>query len=310
MLRCLCALLLLLCPLSSAAEPDCSRYSEFGLALGMSNRQVWQAMGRRGEEEGRTKGSSGYRSIERYEKTSAPILVHYDGTVSKKSSARVISIETTFEENVVDIPDLMETLRTRLGEPNSGAANLDNGLQGGPVEWINPECDVQVTLFRRAAPWWEPAGSTEFHVKIDALSFALTEELRSEPARTAAETESPQTVVPTPPASPGASPAAEAAVIHVAGVDGVSHPTRRAGKTPAPRLPAAARSRVIDGQIILEVVVRKDGTVGDVVVLQVNPTGLGLEQAATRAVKKWLYDPAELDGEPVDARVNVSFRFK
>jgi TonB family protein len=298
----------------------------------MSNRQVWQAMGKRGEEEGRTRDSSGYRSIERYEKTSAPLLVHYDGTVGKKSSARVISIETTFEENVVDIPDLMGTLRTRLGEPSSGAANLDNGLKGGPVEWTNPECDVQVTLFRRAASWWEPAGSAEFHVKIDALSFAQTGELGSEPPQAVASTppvpvvepSAENAALPSPatngrttipgdsvePASSDDSPMIETSVIYMAGVDGVSHPTRRAGKTPAPRLPAAARSRVTDGQIILEVVVRKDGTVGDIVVLQVDPTGVGLEQAATRAVKKWRYDPAELDGEPVDARVNVSFRFK
>jgi len=177
------ALVLLSCPLPSAAESDCSRYSEFGLALGMSNKQVWQAMGHRGEDEGRTMGSSGYRSIERYEKTATPILVHYDGTVGKKHTARVVSIETTFEESLVDIPDLMGTLRTRLGQPSAGADNFDSGLEGGPVEWANSECDVQVTLFRRAASWWEPNGNAEFHVKIDSLSYIQTGELRSEPVR-------------------------------------------------------------------------------------------------------------------------------
>jgi len=176
-LRSLFVLLVLLCPLSWAAEPDCSRYSEFGLALGMSNKSVWQTMGKRGAEAGRTRDSSGYRSIERYDGPSSLILVHYDGPVAKRSSARVVSIETTFEEDVIDVPELMASLRTRLGLPASGAENLDNGLKDGPVEWTDPTCDVRVTLFRRPAPWWEPHENAGFHVKIDSLSFVQTGDL-------------------------------------------------------------------------------------------------------------------------------------
>jgi hypothetical protein len=184
-LRGLCLLMLWTCPLSWAAEPGCARYSELGLSLGMSNKSVWQTMGKRGVEAGRTRDSSGYRSIERYDKNSPTILVHYDGAVGKKSSARVVSIETTFEESVVDVPGLMATLRTRLGQPTSGAANLDDGLESGPVEWTDPACDVQVTLFRRAAPWWEPHENAEFHVKIDSLSFVRSGELKGKPLRAA-----------------------------------------------------------------------------------------------------------------------------
>lgn len=183
--RWLCTLLLLFCPLVWAAEPGCSRYSESGLSLGMDNKSVWRSMGKRGQDAGRTKDSSGYRTIESYEKALSQILVHYDGTVGKKASARVVSIEKTFEESVVDIPELMALLRARLGQPTSGAANLDNGLEGGPVEWADPTCDVRVTLFRRAASWWEPNENAEFHVRIDSLSFVQTGELRSESLRTA-----------------------------------------------------------------------------------------------------------------------------
>jgi hypothetical protein len=188
-LPCLCTLLLLFCPLVWAAEPGCSRYSEFGLSLGMSNKSVWRAMGKRGEEAGRTKDSSGYRTIERYDETASPLLVHYDGMVAKKSTARVVSIETTFEETVDDIPELMASLRARLGQPTSGADNLDNGLEGGAVEWTDPTCDVRVTLFRRAASWWEPNENVEFHVKIDSLSFVQTGEQRGEPIRAAGNPE-------------------------------------------------------------------------------------------------------------------------
>ena len=188
-LRCLCALMLLFCPLVWAVEPDCSRYSEFGLSLGMGNKSVWQAMGKRGKEAGRVRGSSGYRTIESYEGASSPILVHYDGAVGKKSSARVVSIERTFEESVVDVPNLMNSLRARLGRPTTGAANLDDGLEGGGVEWTDPTCDVRVTLFRRAASWWEPNVNAEFHVKIESLSFLQTGELKGEPVRAAGASE-------------------------------------------------------------------------------------------------------------------------
>ena len=184
-MRSLCVLLLLLCPVSWAAEAGCARYSEFGLSLGMSSKNVWRTMGKRGTEAGCTRDSSGYRSIERYDRNSPPILVHYDGAVGKKSSARVVSIETTFEESAIDVPELLVALRTRLGQPTSGAANLDDGLEGGSVEWTDPTCDVRVTLFRRPAPWWEPNETAEYHVKIDSLSFARTGELSAVPVRTA-----------------------------------------------------------------------------------------------------------------------------
>ena len=109
--RWLCTLLLLFCPLVWAADPGCSRYSESGLSLGMDNKSVWRSMGKRGQDAGRTIDPSGYRTIESYEKASSLILVHYDGTVGKKSSARVVSIEKTFEESVVDIPELMARMR-------------------------------------------------------------------------------------------------------------------------------------------------------------------------------------------------------
>jgi hypothetical protein len=178
-------LTLLFCPLVWAAEPDCSKYSEFGLSLGMDNKSVWRVMGKRDKEAGRTKDSSGYRTIESYEKTASPILVHYDGTVGKKSSARVVSIETTFEESVDDIPDLLARLTDRLGRPTSGAANLDSGLIDGAVEWTDAACDVRVTLFRRPPPWWEPHENAEFHVKIDSLSFIQTGELKGDSVRVA-----------------------------------------------------------------------------------------------------------------------------
>jgi len=179
----------LCCSFTLAAEPNCSEYSEFGLDLGMTHKQVRQTIGKRGESAGQTRNKDGYRSIERYEQGTTQILVHYDGAVGKKSSARVVSLETTFEENVIDVPELMDMLRARLGQPSTGAANLDNGLEDGPVEWADPACDVRVTLFRRTASWWEPNENAEFHVKIDSLSFIQTGEFRGEPVRAAGVSE-------------------------------------------------------------------------------------------------------------------------
>jgi periplasmic protein TonB len=68
-----------------------------------------------------------------------------------------------------------------------------------------------------------------------------------------------------------------------------------------------ARRRGIIGDVDLEIVVRSDGTVGDVRVLR----GLeaGLDQRAMTAVREWRFAPARRQGVPVDVIVEVSVEF-
>lgn len=69
-----------------------------------------------------------------------------------------------------------------------------------------------------------------------------------------------------------------------------------------------ARRLGIEGDVVLEIIVRSDGTVGDIKVLQ----GLrgGLDRRAIDAVRQWRFAPARRHGSPVDVVVEVAVEFK
>jgi protein TonB len=69
-----------------------------------------------------------------------------------------------------------------------------------------------------------------------------------------------------------------------------------------------ARQRGISGDVVLEIVVRRDGSVGDIRILK----GLagGLNDRAVQAVRQWRFSPASRQGAPVDVIVEVAVEFK
>lgn len=69
-----------------------------------------------------------------------------------------------------------------------------------------------------------------------------------------------------------------------------------------------ARRANISGEVELEIVVRRDGTVGDVKIIR----GLrgGLNDRAVQAVKQWRFAPGRMKGVPVDVVVEVGVEFK
>lgn len=69
-----------------------------------------------------------------------------------------------------------------------------------------------------------------------------------------------------------------------------------------------ARRNNVTGEVVLEIVVRRDGTVGDVRVLK--RLGSGLDERAVQAVRQWRFAPARLKGVPVDVIVEVAVEFK
>jgi TonB family protein len=69
-----------------------------------------------------------------------------------------------------------------------------------------------------------------------------------------------------------------------------------------------ARRRGVEGDVMLEIVVRRDGSVGNVRVLQ--SLGSGREQKAIEAVRQWRFTPATRYGTPVDVIVEVAVGFK
>jgi TonB family protein len=69
-----------------------------------------------------------------------------------------------------------------------------------------------------------------------------------------------------------------------------------------------ARRRGVEGDVVMEIVVRANGTVGEVRVLQ--GLGHGLDERAVAAVRRWSFNPARRRGAPVDVLVEVAMEFK
>ena len=69
-----------------------------------------------------------------------------------------------------------------------------------------------------------------------------------------------------------------------------------------------ARRRGVEGEVVMEIVVRRDGGVGDVRVLQ--GLGHGLDARAVAAVRQWRFEPATRHGVPVDVLVEVAMEFR
>lgn len=68
-----------------------------------------------------------------------------------------------------------------------------------------------------------------------------------------------------------------------------------------------ARQRRVTGDVVLEIIVRRDGSVGEVKVLEGLPGGLN--DRAVRAVRQWQFAPARRQGTPVDVVVEVAVEF-
>jgi TonB family protein len=69
-----------------------------------------------------------------------------------------------------------------------------------------------------------------------------------------------------------------------------------------------ARRRGLTGEVVLEIVVRRDGSVGDVKLL--HGLGSGLDDRAVQAVRQWRFTPADRQGVAVDVIVEVGVEFR
>ncbi len=76
---------------------------------------------------------------------------------------------------------------------------------------------------------------------------------------------------------------------------------------PPPQYTEIARKARIQGVVIVQAIVTKEGHVQDVKVLKGLP--MGLDNAAAEAVKKWKFKPATLNGKPVDVYYNLTVNF-
>jgi len=73
-----------------------------------------------------------------------------------------------------------------------------------------------------------------------------------------------------------------------------------------PDYPEAARRQGIQGQVVLDLRIGKDGAVQDVGLVSGQPV---LADAATSAVKQWLFKPHYVDGREVEMQTRITLRF-
>lgn len=76
-----------------------------------------------------------------------------------------------------------------------------------------------------------------------------------------------------------------------------------------PSYPAIARSLKIEAIVVLSVWVRRDGLVGEITVLRCSRPGLGFEEKAVEAVRRWRYRPGSRGGQSADLYATVRVQF-
>jgi TonB family protein len=77
--------------------------------------------------------------------------------------------------------------------------------------------------------------------------------------------------------------------------------------TVEPQYTQAARQAGLSGKVVIQVVVKKDGTVDVVRVVQ--GIGLGLTDSAIDALKQWKFTPGQKGGQGVDVALTVEVNF-
>lgn len=103
---------------------------------------------------------------------------------------------------------------------------------------------------------------------------------------------------------PDAPPAEPQGPIMVGG--DVKAPVKTSGADPS--YTEIARRARIEGVVIVQAIVNKEGIVENVKVLKGLP--MGLDQSAVDAVKRWRFEPATLHGKPVDVYYTLTVNFQ
>ncbi|MBZ5528861.1 MAG: TonB family protein [Acidobacteriia bacterium] len=87
---------------------------------------------------------------------------------------------------------------------------------------------------------------------------------------------------------------------------GLTRPARLIASVP-PDFPLAARSQHISGDVVVDALIESTGHVGAMKIVSGNTL---LRQAAMDALRKWRYQPALLNGEPVATHLQLTIQFR
>lgn len=162
-----------------------------------------------------------------------------------------------------------------------------------------PVFDAAVSAFGIVEQMQLPPDLTR---RVDEVAAALEQALATP---TPTPTPAPPTATPAPSPTPTPPAVREGDIVEPG--PGVVPPVPVTQVNPV--FPEAARRRNESGHVELSVLVGVDGRVEEVRVLGVEPAGRGLEEAADRAIRRWRFEPATIDGTTVRFWYRVRFRF-
>lgn len=91
--------------------------------------------------------------------------------------------------------------------------------------------------------------------------------------------------------------------------DSVDAIPRVVGLPAQPVYPPRARSKGLEGYVVLSLMVGSTGRIEDLKVVEAQPSGV-FEEAAMAAVRQWSFEPATYEGVPVSVRVSQTLRFE
>ncbi len=219
------------------------------------------------------------------------------------SDSQINQIEQTFLAHRLKLSDLLADLEREEKElkPLMEAHTPDTAR-------VNAQLD-RVLAARNRLEKENTAMMLDIRRHLSLEQWKKLEELRER------QTVPPPPAPPAPPPAPPAAPAPPApppppdreTVYSVGG--SVRAPTVE--YQPLPPYTQAARDAKVEGAVLLQCVVRKDGSVDSVRVIR--GLGYGLDEAAMNAVtSQWRFKPGTRNGKPVDVRasIEISFRLK
>ena len=79
-------------------------------------------------------------------------------------------------------------------------------------------------------------------------------------------------------------------------------------RTDPPKYPSAALRRRIEGSVVIEFTVLTDGTTSDIEIVSANPPRV-FDREAIRAVSRWTFEPAMVDGTAQTQRIRHTLDF-
>jgi TonB family protein len=210
------------------------------------------------------------------------------------SDAQVDRIEQTFLRHRVALTKLYSELQKRESE-------LKTLMKADPIDESRIQSQTQLVVTSRAA----------LEVANAAMLLAIRRDLKKEQwekLQEIRELRASGLAVPIPAAqTPPLKDPQSGGKIYRVGADPIEAPICL--YQPMPRYTQEARDAKIEGLILLQGVIRKNGRIDGLKVL--SGLGYGLDKSAFDTVaKEWRFKPGMLNGQPVDVLANIEISFR